>query len=295
MSDNAAQVAALVESGAAPNADYAAQMLAKQGTSEPVVQGKEEASAVARPENIPEKFWDAQAGKVRVEDLLKSYGELEKQFSSKAPEAKPDEKPADKLTLERKPEEGAQPEPTEVAAALQKVGISFDDVNAEYQKTGDVSAETRAKLDAAFGKGMVDNYFAGLKALEATQLLTAHDAAGGKEVFDQATTWGVKELSDAELDSYNKLVSDPATQKQGIEWLVSKFRAANPSEGTFIQAEPNTGPGDVFNSPQEMTAAMRDPRYARDPAYREQIALKLARSTKAGTMSTGVSHHTQRL
>ena len=38
--------------------------------------------AVSRPDYVPEKFWDADKGEARVEDALKSYGELEKRFGS---------------------------------------------------------------------------------------------------------------------------------------------------------------------------------------------------------------------
>ena len=38
--------------------------------------------ATQRPENVPEKFWDAEKGETRVDDVLKSYGELEGRFGS---------------------------------------------------------------------------------------------------------------------------------------------------------------------------------------------------------------------
>ena len=40
------------------------------------------AAANTKPEGVPEKFWDAATGTVRVEDLIKSYCELEKKLSS---------------------------------------------------------------------------------------------------------------------------------------------------------------------------------------------------------------------
>src|SRR3954465_11008039 len=36
----------------------------------------------ARPADVPEKFWDAAAGTVRTEALLKSYAELERKLGS---------------------------------------------------------------------------------------------------------------------------------------------------------------------------------------------------------------------
>ena len=40
-------------------------------------------AATGRPEFIPDKFWDPAAGAPKVEDLAKSYGELEKRLGAK--------------------------------------------------------------------------------------------------------------------------------------------------------------------------------------------------------------------
>ncbi|MBL8831344.1 MAG: hypothetical protein JNL71_03055 [Rhodospirillales bacterium] len=39
----------------------------------------------ARPDHVPEKFWDADGGQVRVEALSKSYSELERKLSAMIP------------------------------------------------------------------------------------------------------------------------------------------------------------------------------------------------------------------
>ena len=36
-----------------------------------------------RPDEVPEKFWDAERGAIRVEALLKSYRELERKLSAR--------------------------------------------------------------------------------------------------------------------------------------------------------------------------------------------------------------------
>lgn len=41
-----------------------------------------EASIATKPEDVPEKFWDKEKSEVRVEAVLKSYGELEKRFGA---------------------------------------------------------------------------------------------------------------------------------------------------------------------------------------------------------------------
>jgi hypothetical protein len=50
----------------------------------------ETAAAPARPHFIPEKFWDGAAGRVRVEDLAKSYRALEQRMSRGSAPAKTD-------------------------------------------------------------------------------------------------------------------------------------------------------------------------------------------------------------
>lgn len=53
--------------------------LLQSGVAEPMP------SATGKPEGMPDKFWDAETGQVRIEALLKSYLELEKKMSSPSP------------------------------------------------------------------------------------------------------------------------------------------------------------------------------------------------------------------
>ena len=43
------------------------------------------ADAANKPQGVPEKFWDAETGEIRVEDLLQSYLALEKKLSGMLP------------------------------------------------------------------------------------------------------------------------------------------------------------------------------------------------------------------
>ena len=45
------------------------------------VEKKEEKISKLKPENVPVKFWNDANGEIRVDELLKSYLELEKKFS----------------------------------------------------------------------------------------------------------------------------------------------------------------------------------------------------------------------
>lgn len=71
MSDNA-------DTGATDNANDAAQAVADMAGES----SSTNTEVAQRPEHYPEKFWDAEKGELRTDDVLKSYGELEKRFGS---------------------------------------------------------------------------------------------------------------------------------------------------------------------------------------------------------------------
>ena len=59
--------------------------------------------------------------------------------------------------------------------------------------------------------------------------------------------------------------------------MKSRYTDAVGFEGTTLQGKAATSQ-DVFRSQAELVAAMNDPRYDRDPAYRQDIYNKLDRS-----------------
>ena len=286
--------AGLPEGVSAPSAEYAATMqsAAHQDPIPAHLKPK-----VERPAHVPEKFWDAEKGEARWEDLAKSYVELEKRAGSQEdPAAAEGEAEGDATgdepkgtKIERKegePEGEASP----LATAVEAFQAAFT------EKNGEVTDEDIAALEAlGLPRNTIDTYLAGLKALETLNLQTAQATAGGAEAFSAAQTWAAEKLSDADLDYYNEAVANPKTSTQAVEWLMAKYRAARPSEGKMVPGLPASTPsGDLFRSTAQVTEAMSDPRYGRDPAYRQQVAEKLNRSKRAGTITTGASYHSRR-
>ena len=235
-----------------------------------------------RPAHISEKFWDAEAGTIRVDDMAKSYAELEAKLRSPKSEDKPADqadKPND-LTIEpAKPEAPAEAEANPITTAFESFAKHYEDTKG--QPAEDQIAEI-VKLGVP--QNIVENYLAGLSALSQLAFQQAHATAGGQDIFDAASDWASKSLTAAEIDSYNTLVTNSNTAKQGVEWLVAKYKAAHPSEGSFVQSTPGTAVGDVFRSKSEMVAAMKTDRYQTDRAYVAEVAEKVARSQAAGTL-----------
>ncbi|WP_292046119.1 MULTISPECIES: capsid assembly protein [unclassified Brevundimonas] len=234
-----------------------------------------------RPAHIPEKFWDAEKATIRVDDLAKSYAELEKMKGAAPTEDKPAEnadKPND-LTIEPAKEPSAEAEANPITSAFESFAKHYEDTKG--QPAEDQIAEI-VKLGVP--QNVVENYLAGLSAMSQLAFQQAHATAGGEDVFNSASDWASKSLSAAEIESYNTLVTNPTTAKQGVEWLVSKYKAAHPSEGSFVESTPGAAVGDVFRSKSEMVAAMKTDRYQTDRAYVAEVAEKVARSQAAGTL-----------
>lgn len=234
-----------------------------------------------RPAHIPEEFWDAEKATIRVDDLAKSYAELEKMKGAAPTEDKPAEnadKPND-LTIEPANEPSAEAEANPITSAFESFAKHYEDTKG--QPAEDQIAEI-VKLGVP--QNVVENYLAGLSAMSQLAFQQAHATAGGEDVFNSASDWASKSLSAAEIESYNTLVTNPTTAKQGVEWLVSKYKAAHPSEGSFVESTPGAAVGDVFRSKSEMVAAMKTDRYQTDRAYVAEVAEKVARSQAAGTL-----------
>src|SRR5690348_4449479 len=107
------------------------------------------------PEGIPEKFWDPVEGKLRADDLVKSYSELEKRIGApKAAEeeeveepgqddAEPDPEPDAEPEAEPDPEPDAEPDDGAEPAPLAK---AMDAAAAVFAETGELPEEARAPL-----------------------------------------------------------------------------------------------------------------------------------------------------
>ena len=225
---------------------------------------------VSRPEWLPEKFQS-------VEDMAKAYAELEAKLGGK-PQDSPQTDPTNANTNANANANQTEQNPEQ---ALSEKGLDLSTFTTEFNSKGELSAESYAKLAAAgFDKGIVDNYINGQKAMMAQYETSVTAEVGGAEKYAEITAWAKTNLTDAEINAYNNAVSsgDMAQAKLAVLGLSAKFSKANGSEPRLVQGRTSSASGDVFESTAQLTEAMRDPRYAKDPAYRSKVQAKLARS-----------------
>lgn len=223
---------------------------------------KELQSTEERPDWLPEKFKSA-------EDMAKAYSELESKLGQ--PQQQQEE------TQEAQGTESV----SEVSELLDSKGLDFDVFQQEYDETGQLSPDAYQALEeAGFPESMVDSWIAGQNALASQMTTEMYDIAGGGEEYAQMVQWASDNLPENEVSAYNVTMEsgDPNLIRLAVQGLNARYRSE--AEPTLLQG--GTGAvstGGRFDSTAELTAAMSDPRYAKDPAYRQAVADKLAKSS----------------
>lgn len=226
-----------------------------------------------KPEGVPEKFWDAEKGVVRTDDLLKSYQELEKNRGV-PPVAPPVVPPlADGLKVP----DGA----ADAAATLASKGLDMSTFSTEFQSKGELSAESFTALEAAgIPKPMVEAYIEGQRAVAAQRDSAGYELAGGKDAFAKMSAWAAQAMPVDERVALNEQFSgSEAAMRLAVTSLRAKYEAANGREPVLTGGNPAGASSSGYESRAQMTSDMKDPRYSNDPAYRAKVSEKLSRTT----------------
>lgn len=228
-----------------------------------------------RPENIPEKFWDAEKGVVNVEALAKSYTELEKARSAPPKEPTAEEKAA-----------------AEAAAKDVKAGEAAGDAlrakaEQEWAANETLSEDTyKAYEKAGVTREQINVYIEGQKALAEVRKNEAYSVVGGEEQYKAMQAWAAANLTEAEQAAYDRDVlgsPDKGVRTNAIRGLAARYTQAEGSDGKMIVPNNEGKPANEgFKSKAEMMAAMSDPKYKTSPAFRAEVAQKIAAASKAG-------------
>lgn len=225
------------------------------------------------PAGIPEKF--IKDGKVDYAALAASYTELEKKVGAPAPEKKAEVTPP------------VTPEPVQSVPGVEPAQMTK--FTQEISEKGELSAESYAALaKAGYPKAIVDAYVQGQIATASVAKTNAEalgtriaDSVGGKDKYNEMVAWGAQNFSEAEIAGFDQVIASQNEQaiSLAVQGLRAKFVAANGEQGEFVQGRPGVSVGDHYKSRAEMQADMRDPRYAKDQAFRDTVRDKIGRSS----------------
>ena len=236
------QQISIVNDTSNPEADPMAQALAAEAAAEAAI--KQPVATPDRPTWLPEKFKSPT-------DMAQAYSDLEKKISSS--------------------------------------GAKLDGLDAyaqEFNTSGDLSEESIKKI-AAMGipENLVKAYVDGQKAVLDNNVASVFNLAGGEGNYTQLIDWAGGSLPQEEVDSFNAIIDSGNMNsiRLAVAGLKARYEQANgSSRGGLIQGETTGVSGGAFRSVAEITAAMRDPRYAKDPAYRQDVEMRVGLSNALG-------------
>lgn len=229
----------------------------------------------ARPEWLPEKFKSA-------EDLAKAYSELEKKLGAPKPKEEPKSEQKDDTTKEDNSDAEASESEKAAREAAKNAGLNFDDLSAKYWEKGTLEDADYAALEkSGIPKNIVDQFIAGQEAILASTRNSVFETVGGEESYVAMTAWAADNMSEAEIDAFNRAVNsnDMATVMMAVKGLQAQYTASEGFEPKRTVSGANVKQGtNVYRSIAELEKDMVDPRYKNDPAFRRDVEQKLARS-----------------
>tara|TARA_R110000765_G_scaffold357185_2_gene447288 strand:+ start:2740 stop:3489 length:750 start_codon:yes stop_codon:yes gene_type:complete len=204
------------------------------------------------------KYKNAEELEAAYIELQKKLGESSGETEESAEEETPEEPEADTSILDRLWEE-AQGE--EISDDLLKELQSSDPgdlakMYLEYRNSQPVQQITNDEA----------------KALK--------DSVGGEQNYGDMMRWASDNLTENEVNMYDSVMEsgDRNAAYFAMQAMAYRYGDSVGVEGKLVQGKAPSESKKGFTSQAEVVAAMSDPRYDRDPAYRQEIMAKLENS-----------------
>lgn len=195
-----------------------------------------------------------------VADLEAAYKELEQKLGQQPTQSGP-------MTEERMDE------------LVEAAGIDIDTMADYYLEKRELTADHYAELEkAGIPRSAVDQYIRGVEAEAAQARESLMAELGGEDTFNAMVGWAKANMSPAEVQAYNDAIDegDDYAIRSAVMGLAYRYQRAVGSDPQLLNG--NSGGVGGYESVAQLTEAMSDARYHKDPAYRKEVEQKLARS-----------------
>ena len=226
---------------------------------------------------VGEKMEQAQeqllAGKYKnAEELEKGYLELQQKLSNNKEEAPAAE--AEETTEETEAEQTVLDRIWEEATSREEFSPELTEEISKMSSTelANMYLDYRQNQEAEPQEGGRD-----FSQEEITQL---KGIVGGDKNYTNMIDWAQKSLNEQEVQMFDAVMAngDPLAAFFAVRSLAYAYNDAVGYDGNVVQGKAPRQNTDQFRSQAEVVAAMGDPRYENDPAYRRDIMEKLERS-----------------
>ena len=266
----------------------------------------EEQDSLQVGEQMAEQQEQLLAGKYKnAEELEQAYVELQKKLGdndglsqegqgNETQEVEAKEEPETEQNIYK--EDGSVNYETVNKDYGETIGNLFKDSNVDpysiadhfYKNNGQITQEMHDQLTGAgIAKEAVDAYLSGRAKemgmnsdLNQTDIDAIKNSVGGERAYESLMTWAGQNLSQDSINSFDNLINtgDKGSIQLAINGLVAQYQNDAGYEGRMLQGKPSKTSTDVYQSQAQLVAAMSDPRYDNDPAYRQEVIAKLDRS-----------------
>jgi hypothetical protein len=257
-------------------------------TYDPTVPGEpeftpDELDSLQVGENLQEAEAQLLAGKYEnAQQLEKAYLELQTKLGSNESDSDAEVDDAEDYSEE-----------TEEAEDLSPVQQVIQDASTEWYANGELTEETLDQFKSMNSTELVEAYLAmqdtdalpemgsegrDLSDQEVNQIV---NFAGGEQEYSAITEWAGENMAEEYIDAFDSIVDsgDPAVIQLALAGLMATYYEQNGYEGRMYTGKGAADQGaPVFRSQAEVVAAMNDPRYDTDPAYRNDVFEALDRS-----------------
>ena len=221
------------------------------------------------------------AGKYKdAQELEKAYVELSKKLGEDKGEASTEDQPEAEADTEVKDEKKEEAPESNILDKLWDEAKSQDKYSKETldelrgMEAGDLAnlhLQYREQVEKAAPKNqeMTDEQVDSLKGI-----------VGGSENYSNMLKWAQGALNEQEVGMFDAVMErgDPLSAFFAVKALAYRYEDATGREGKMVTGKTSQTSGDTFRSQAEVVKAMSDSRYDIDPAYRQDIQEKLARS-----------------
>jgi len=235
----------------------------------------DEQDSIAVAEKLGEQESELLAGKYEnAEQLEEAYLELQKKLGSNDDEAEDTTLDEDEVEYDE-----------DVVAGIETIQAASDEY---YANEGQLSEETMEKFGEMSSKDLVEAYMAiqensdpeaNYPDISDSDLNTVYNSVGGEDQYNALTSWAADNMNDSALDAFNSIINqgNPTAIQIAVAGMKAEYDNAEGYEGRMLTGKA-AKTSDSFRSQAEVVEAMSDPRYDRDPAYRQDLYDKLERS-----------------
>ena len=231
----------------------------------------------AQDELLAGKYKDAQELEKAYVELQKKLGDKGTEDSSKAGDSEDSE--------EVESEEGSENE-DEADVDTSKDGF-LDTLWEEATSKDDYSKETLEELSNMDSVDVADMHLRYRQQVEESrpeiteqQVTELKGVAGGEQQYGEMLQWAKDTLNPQEIQMFDTVMErgDPLAAFFAVRSLAYRYQDSQGRDGKMITGTAPRGDGSQFTSQAEVVEAMSDPRYDRDPAFRQKVMKKLERS-----------------